>query len=157
MNYRIPLCAIILFVSFVCAKDDTPAPKVHWEKYSEALAASKKDHKLIFVDLYADWCVPCKIMEANAFMDNAVSKILNTRFHPVRLNVDSQAYVACDGRDKTVERCVTDVWKLNGVPSFVLISPKGLSILTLTRMLEPDELRLFLFECLQKEKDWITE
>ena len=54
-------------------------------------------------------------------------------------------------------RCFFDVWKLNGVPSFVLIAPKGLSILTLTQSLESSEMRLLLQHFLKKEKEWVLE
>ena len=58
--------------------------------YTTALAKAKQNPKLIFVDLYADWCVPCRIMEANVYSDPTVASVLNSRFYAVKLNAESQ-------------------------------------------------------------------
>lgn len=135
-----------------------PPPKrtiVHWMSYDEAFEKAKKAPKLIFVDLYADWCVPCRIMEANVYSDPTVASLLNTRFYSVKLNADSQDTIMCDGQKKTVQRCYFDVWELSALPAFVLIAPKGLSILTVTDSMSPQELQLMLYQFLEKEKEWI--
>ncbi len=48
--------------------------------WSEALAAAKKQKKLIFVDAYAVWCGPCKFMANNVFPDKAVGEYFNKNF-----------------------------------------------------------------------------
>ncbi|CAN5254582.1 hypothetical protein BH09BAC1_BH09BAC1_09760 [soil metagenome] len=48
--------------------------------WSEALAAAKKQKKLIFVDAYAVWCGPCKYMANNVFTDKAVGEFFNKNF-----------------------------------------------------------------------------
>lgn len=130
---------------------------VQWEPYSQALEEASKDKKLVFTYLWATWCISCRTMDKNVFSDSALVNILNTKFHPVKLDVNSKEDVVCDGKRKTVERCFFDVWNLSGVPSFVLIAPKGLSILTLTQTLEAAEMRLFLKHFLAKEKEWVQE
>jgi thiol:disulfide interchange protein len=128
---------------------------VKWMSYSKALEKAKQKPRLIFVDLYADWCVPCRIMDANVYSDPTVASLLNTRFYAVKLNADSQDEIMCDGQKKTVQRCYFDVWELTALPAFVLIAPKGLSILTVTDSMSPQELQLMLYQFLEKEKEWI--
>lgn len=48
--------------------------------WAEALAAAKKQKKLIFVDAYAVWCGPCKYMSNNVFPDKAVGEFFNKNF-----------------------------------------------------------------------------
>lgn len=148
----------VLFFSFfsLFAVENTP-PKVQWKPYSQALEQSSKDKKMVFTYLWATWCISCRTMEKNVFSDSTVVNILNTKFHPVKLDVNSKEDIVCDGKRKTVERCFFDIWNLNGVPSFVLIAPKGLSILTLTQTLEAAEMRHLLKHFLNKEKEWVQE
>ena len=53
---------VVLVLSLALSAFAAPPPKpklVHWMNYTEALEKAKGSSKLIFVDLYADWCVPC--------------------------------------------------------------------------------------------------
>ena len=77
-----PAFAAVLFLLAFCVPAGlSPAyaavpkkkSKVHWMDYTTALAKAKQNPKLIFVDLYADWCVPCRIMEANVYSDPTVA------------------------------------------------------------------------------------
>ena len=79
--------ALVLSLALSAFAAPPPKPKlVHWMDYTEALNKAKHAHKLIFVDLYADWCVPCRIMDANTYSDPTVASLLNTRFFPVKLD-----------------------------------------------------------------------
>ncbi len=140
----------------VPAKQALPKSTVHWMRYATALEKAKNGPKLIFVDLYADWCIPCRVMDANVYSDPTVSSLLNTRFYAVKLNADSQDSIMCDGQKKTVQRCYFDVWELNALPAFVLVAPKGMSILTVTDSMSPQELQYMLYQFLEKEKEWMA-
>jgi len=129
--------------------------KVHWMDYATALEKAKKNPKLIFVDLYADWCVPCRIMDANVYTDPTVASLLNSRFYAVKLNAESQDTISCDGERKTVQRCYFDTWELSVLPAFVLVAPKGLTILTVSDSMSPEELQSLLFQFMVKEEEWI--
>ncbi len=129
---------------------------VRWFKYSDALKIAKIQKKLIFVDLYADWCVPCRVMDVNVYRDPRVVKLLNERFLPVKLDADSQEKILCDGKKKTVQRCYYDVWELKALPALVLVAPKGMSILTVTQSMSADEMEYLLNQFLSKEQEWIV-
>ena len=154
------LCASVIFAAPL--NDAVPAKKaakkslVHWMDYNEALEKAKTGPKLIFVDLYADWCIPCRVMEANVYSDPTVASLLNTRFYAVKLNAESQDSIMCDGQKKMVQRCYFDVWELNALPAFVLVAPKGMSILTVTDSMSPQELQYMLYQFLEKEKEWMS-
>lgn len=49
----------------------------------------KNNHKLFFIDFMAEWCGPCKQMDKNVFRKQEVFTLLNEKFNPVRLNIDS--------------------------------------------------------------------
>ena len=128
---------------------------VQWIKYDEALAKAQKEPKLIFVDMYADWCVPCHVMDKNVYMNPTVANTLNKKFYAVKLDADSQDTISCDGVRNTVKKCFSEVWELHALPAFVLVAPKGLSILTVTDSMSPQEMMSLLDKFLAKEKEWI--
>lgn len=155
MIRRLVIVLCLLFASAVFAAE--PAKRmVHWMGYEEALKKAKDNPRLIFVDLYADWCVPCRIMDKNVYSDPTVASLLNTRFLSVKLDADSQDTIVCDGIKNTVQRCYFDVWELSALPAFVLVAPNGMSILTVTQSMSPQEMQYLLYQFLEKEKEWIA-
>ena len=105
--------------------------------------------------MYADWCIPCRVMDKNVYMNPTVASTLNKKFYPVKLDVDSEAPIVCDGKKEPTKKCFSEVWELNVLPSFVLIAPKGLSILTVTDSMSPQEMLMLLDKFLEKESEWI--
>lgn len=56
--------------------------------FDEALVASKKEGKPIFMDCYAVWCGPCKWMSANIFTKNEVADFYNKNFICVKFDME---------------------------------------------------------------------
>ncbi|MCP9236981.1 thioredoxin family protein [Lewinella sp. JB7] len=56
--------------------------------WSEALARAEAEDKLIFVDAYAEWCGPCKLMTANVFPDPEVGAYFNANFINVKFDME---------------------------------------------------------------------
>jgi|TARA_R110000782_G_scaffold236819_3_gene322974 thioredoxin len=79
---------LILSLIFLAFKN----PKVDFNKdtpdgiqfykgaWKETLAIAKKENKLIFLDVYATWCGPCKKLKAYTFSDANVGSFYNNNF-----------------------------------------------------------------------------
>jgi thiol-disulfide isomerase/thioredoxin len=48
--------------------------------WQEIVAMAKKENKMIFLDAYASWCVPCKWMAANMFTNDSIADYYNKTF-----------------------------------------------------------------------------
>ena len=56
--------------------------------WSEALEKAAAEDKLIFVDAYAEWCGPCKLMSTRVFPDAQVGEYFNANFISVKYDME---------------------------------------------------------------------
>jgi thioredoxin 1 len=54
----------------------------------EAKLKAKAEGKFIFMDAYASWCGPCKMMQKNTFPDPLVGKVFNEKFVSVAYDME---------------------------------------------------------------------
>ncbi|GIV26955.1 MAG: hypothetical protein KatS3mg027_0769 [Bacteroidia bacterium] len=62
--------------------------KFYEGKFKDALSLSKKENKLIFLDIYASWCGPCKKLKYKTFSNEEVGKFYNENF--INLSLDGE-------------------------------------------------------------------
>ena len=75
----------------------TPQAQVNWYTWEEAVAANAQYKKRIYVDVYTDWCGPCKYMDRTTFKDPQVVSYLNEHFYPVKLNAERKEPLTHNG------------------------------------------------------------
>lgn len=80
--------------SFIAGDDHGP---VKWYTFSEAVELQKKTPKPIMVDVYTQWCGPCKMMSKNTFGNEIIAKYLNENFYPVKFDAETFDSVAFNG------------------------------------------------------------
>ncbi|HEV7231774.1 MAG TPA: DUF255 domain-containing protein [Bacteroidia bacterium] len=76
---------------FTKAFYDTTKPKqpeVKWHSLAEAEKLNKKEPRKILIDIYANWCNGCKVMNKTTFSDPLVKDYLNKHFYLVDLNAE---------------------------------------------------------------------
>ena len=74
--------------------------------------------KPVILDLYADWCISCKVMERNVFPEPEVAQLLS-QFHLLRADVTLN--------DET-DQALLNNYGLFGPPSFVFFNVDGSEI-----------------------------
>ena len=56
--------------------------------FKDLIAKAKKENKIVFIDAYASWCGPCKMMEKNVFTQKAVGDYYNSNFVNARFDME---------------------------------------------------------------------
>jgi len=56
--------------------------------WADALKLADKENKLIFLDAYASWCGPCKMMARDTFSDKRVGKYFNDNFISFKMDME---------------------------------------------------------------------
>lgn len=70
--------------------------------------------KLVFIDLYAPWCPPCRAMEKQVFSRGDVGEFMNERFICAKYNVDEPTGEA-----------LMKKYQAEGVPTFLIFNLSG--------------------------------
>ena len=55
---------------------------------SDVLDEAKKQNKLVFVDMYTTWCLPCKMMDENVFTDRNLGKFMGDNFLSYKVDAE---------------------------------------------------------------------
>ncbi len=76
------------------------AQQVNWLSWNEAasLAATDKNPKKIFVDVYTDWCGWCKKMDKDTFQNAEVAEYMSNNFYMVKLDGEGKEPIDFKGK-----------------------------------------------------------
>lgn len=64
------------------------AQEINWVSFNEAIELQKKEPKKIMMDVYTNWCGPCKMLDKNTFHNKDVVAYVNTHFYAVKFNAE---------------------------------------------------------------------
>ncbi len=84
--------------------------KIKWEKI---INKAKKNNKLIFVDCYTTWCIPCKNMSTEVFVSDSVGAYFNDHFINIKLDIEKDSLGAMFKRK----------FMISAVPTLLFIDP----------------------------------
>tara|TARA_B100001094_G_scaffold326365_1_gene382371 strand:+ start:511 stop:1050 length:540 start_codon:yes stop_codon:yes gene_type:complete len=88
-----------IILSLIFSFHITQSQDVNWITLDEAQELQKKDPKNIIMDIYTDWCGPCKLMDKNTFQNPEIAKYLNENFYAVKFNAEGNSTVNYKGKD----------------------------------------------------------
>lgn len=61
---------------------------VESEQLKPVLEQARAKDKLVFVDFYTSWCLPCRLMEEDVFTDRDLAKYVNENFISCRIDAE---------------------------------------------------------------------
>ncbi len=80
--------------------------------WNDIVALAKKEHKLIFMDIYTTWCGPCKMMDKNIFPQKNVGDLHNTNFINYKIDAEKGEGLAIAAK-----------YSVNAYPTNLFINP----------------------------------
>ena len=83
--------------------------------WQQAIEKAKKENKYIFLDAYASWCGPCKMMKHKTFTDKAVGEFYNKHFVCVAIDMEKSG----DGPT------LADKFSVEAYPTLIYFHPEG--------------------------------
>lgn len=154
------LIAFIAFgtlVSFHSAT--TPSEnEINWISLEEAIQLQKKAPKKIIMDVYTNWCGPCKMLDKYTFHNEDVVNYINKHYYAVKFNAEGNSTITY--KDKTYSNPNYDASKANrrnsahqftrslgvrGYPSMVFFDEEA-NVITqpISGYLKPRQIELYL-------------
>ena len=82
--------------------------------FEDAVAKAKKEKKNLFIDFYAEWCEPCKLMAEKVFTLPEVGAYFNTNFVCCQLNAEASE-----------NKALVQKYKVNALPTLLFLNVKG--------------------------------
>ncbi|WP_266369420.1 thioredoxin family protein [Tellurirhabdus rosea] len=113
------------------AAGDKPEPGIQFTnaQWAAILKKAKTEKKLIFLDAYAEWCGPCKLLQKNVFTKKEVADYFNKRFINVKMDMEKGEGVMLSQR-----------YPLEGYPTLLFIDGNGKVVKKILGYQNPQEL-----------------
>lgn len=121
-------------------KKDSNGIQFIQQDWDKALQQAKEENKLIFIDIYATWCGPCKLLQKKTFTDKNVADFFNKNF--INLSIDGE---------KTIGPALAQKFAIQGYPTLIVTDASGKPVLYTMGFVEPDNLLYFGQEALKRK------
>ena len=148
--------ARVLFIIFYLSFFWIHAQTIEWMTFGQAMEAQKKNPKKILVDVYTDWCGPCKLMDKKTFQNRDVANYISEHYYPVKFNAEGQETISYFGntfanpnydpnrRGRNSTHQFTQFLGVRGYPTIIFISEMGDLITPLVGYQNPQQIELYL-------------
>ena len=103
----IKILLLLLFIINLSIADG-----IKWNSFEEGLKKAKREDKLILLDIYAEWCHWCNVMEKTTYSNEDVIKIINKYYIPIRVNAEKNPKI-------------NKLYNQGGLPSTVILNKNG--------------------------------
>ena len=132
------------------------AQEVNWITIEKAQELQKTKPKNIIMDIYTDWCGPCKLMDKNTFQNEDVANYLNENFYAVKFNAEGNSEVNYKGKVyenpgyrktnavRNSSHNFTRFLGINGYPTIVFFDKNANPIAPITGYLNPQQIEIYL-------------
>ena len=118
-----------------------PKPQINFieNSWAEAIKQARAQHKYIFVDAYATWCGPCKMLKSKTFKDNKAADFFNKNFVNVAIDME-----------RGVGPNLASQWNIQAYPTLIICNADGKPVYGSVGFIEANDLIKFGEQGLKK-------
>ena len=132
------------------------AASINWMSFEEALVAQQESPRKIMMDVYTQWCGPCKMMMANTFTNANVIEYVNANYYAVKFDAESPDPVTFQGKEFTNPdydpnrrgrngvHQLSRAMKVSAYPTIVYLNEKASIIAPISGYKQPSQMELYL-------------
>ena len=143
-----------IFIFFI---SNSYSQEINWISFDEAFKAQKENPKNIILDVYTNWCGPCKLMEKNTFKNKVIAQFINQHYYAVKFNAEGNETISfmgrkfeneCYDKSRSQSRNSTHMFArflgVNAYPTTVFFDDKMNLITPIRGYLVPQQLEIYL-------------
>jgi len=150
---------ILLVVVLASFKPMTKATEteINWVTIEEAIELQKNAPKKIIMDVYTNWCGPCKLLDKNTFHNADVVDYINEHFYAVKFNGEGNDeitykentytnpnYDATKANRRNSAHQFTRALGVRAYPTMVFFDEEANVIAPISGYLKPRQIELYL-------------
>ncbi|WP_397445784.1 thioredoxin family protein [Polaribacter sp. R77954] len=148
---------VLSLIALALLSISTNAQKINWISMNEALELQKKNPKKIMVDVYTNWCGPCKMLDKQTFQNKDVANYVNENFYAVKFNAEGNESITYKEREflnpyydaskpnkRNSSHQFADYLGVRGYPTVAFFDEQSGFLYPLTGFYKPNELEFYL-------------
>lgn len=121
--------------------------KVKWYSINQYDSLVKNGNKKILIDVYTDWCAPCRKMDAYTFNDKRIANFINRYYYPIKFNGESKDTLTFKENlqipGKKTHQLIHTL-NINAYPTLLFYDETGTLITKEAKFFSPNEMEIAL-------------
>lgn len=147
----------LFIMLFMLVSTSSIAQQINWVTFEEALKLQEKKPKKIMMDVYTNWCGPCKMLDKNTFSNPDVIAYVNKHYYAVKFNAEGNTTETYDGKTFTNPNFkpemtnrrngshqLTSYLKVSAYPTIIYFDEEGKMLSPIRGYQNPQQLELYL-------------
>lgn len=133
------------------------AQEINWVTLEKAMELQKKNPKKIMMDVYTNWCGPCKMLDKNTFQNADVAKYVNENYYAVKFNAEGNESINYKGQvyanpgykpelasRRNSAHDLSRYFQIQAYPTIIFMDEKGDLIAPIPGYQTPPQIELYL-------------
>ncbi len=123
--------SLLILGASVYALWPTGKSQIPWKHYTQIqFENSLNNHHKMIIDFYADWCIPCKELDAQTFSDEKVIRTAKS--------FDNYKVDMTESLSEATEK-VRKKFNIKGMPTVIIFNSQGKEVKRITGFIPPEE------------------